>query len=334
MHATTMPLYQAKHPENQSLIDALLELAEVEAHSNIRKAGFRARALRMAAQNLAKLEEKITSGQDVAAAGPKKVKGVGKGTAYYIDEFLETGKLSEIEEIKANTKEQGREEKQATTAISGGGTRKRHGDEKLDGYTSDTENLEKEALKKSADDDERVHINRAPVLTLWVTVVSERQGYSHAEALTYGKWVSSMLAQAKGQSLGIFQKKETTSEPKTKSQRTDTDHVNVFSHIKIPVKKVDGKLLAVEKNKEPIDPEYVQGYLERSFGEKDLRSANAAMEKLANSVPPEELRDRAYQIYEDIRPEWHGWGRPGTLDLQKVHELEDEKKREGGNDEA
>jgi DNA polymerase/3'-5' exonuclease PolX len=93
MHATTMPLYQAKHPENQSLIDALLELAEVETHSNIRKAGFRARALRMAAQNLATvMNEKITSGQDVAAAGPKKVKGVGKGTAYYIDEFLETGR--------------------------------------------------------------------------------------------------------------------------------------------------------------------------------------------------------------------------------------------------
>lgn len=34
-------------------------------------------------------------------------------------------------------------------------------------------------------------INRAPVLTLWAAVVSERLGFNEAEALTLGKAVAS-----------------------------------------------------------------------------------------------------------------------------------------------
>ncbi len=33
-----------------------------------------------------------------------------------------------------------------------------------------------------------MNINRAPVLTLWVAVVAERQGYSWEEALTFGRY--------------------------------------------------------------------------------------------------------------------------------------------------
>ena len=35
-----------------------------------------------------------------------------------------------------------------------------------------------------------IEINRAPVLTLWATVVAERLGFNHEEALTLGKAVS------------------------------------------------------------------------------------------------------------------------------------------------
>ena len=41
-------------------------------------------------------------------------------------------------------------------------------------------------------------INRAPVLTLWVAVVAERQGFSKEAGLTFGKAISGMLAQSKG----------------------------------------------------------------------------------------------------------------------------------------
>ena len=43
-----------------------------------------------------------------------------------------------------------------------------------------------------------VKINRAPVLTLWVAVVAERQGFSKEAGMTFGKAISGMLAQSKG----------------------------------------------------------------------------------------------------------------------------------------
>ena len=51
---------------------------------------------------------------------------------------------------------------------------------------------------------ETVTINRAPVLTLWAAVVAERLGYRRAEALTLGKAVAGLNAQAKGRRLGIY----------------------------------------------------------------------------------------------------------------------------------
>lgn len=55
-----------------------------------------------------------------------------------------------------------------------------------------------EAGAPTSDKDEPVQINRAPVLTLWVAVVAERQGFSKEAGLTFGKAISGMLAQSKG----------------------------------------------------------------------------------------------------------------------------------------
>ena len=43
-----------------------------------------------------------------------------------------------------------------------------------------------------------ISINRAPVLTLWVAVVAQRLGFDGDEALTLGKAVAGLYAQAKG----------------------------------------------------------------------------------------------------------------------------------------
>ena len=50
---------------------------------------------------------------------------------------------------------------------------------------------------------EHVTINRAAVLTLWASVVAERPGYDRAAALTLGKAVADVTAQAQGRRLGI-----------------------------------------------------------------------------------------------------------------------------------
>jgi hypothetical protein len=49
-----------------------------------------------------------------------------------------------------------------------------------------------------------ISINRAPVLTLWAAVVAQRHGFDEDEALTLGKALGGLKAQAKGRRLGIF----------------------------------------------------------------------------------------------------------------------------------
>jgi hypothetical protein len=47
-----------------------------------------------------------------------------------------------------------------------------------------------------------------PVLTLWAAVVARRLGFAEDEALTLGKAVAGLNAQAKGRRLGIFKPHE------------------------------------------------------------------------------------------------------------------------------
>ena len=48
-------------------------------------------------------------------------------------------------------------------------------------------------------------INRAPVLTLWASVVAECLGFEQNEALTFGRAVARFDAYSKGMVLGLFQ---------------------------------------------------------------------------------------------------------------------------------
>lgn len=55
-----------------------------------------------AAYIISRLTFKVTSGEELAK-GPKKVPGIGKGIAKKIDEFLKTGKIKRLEELKKTT---------------------------------------------------------------------------------------------------------------------------------------------------------------------------------------------------------------------------------------
>ena len=72
-----------------------------------------------------------------------------------------------------------------------------------------------------------VTINRAPVLTLWASVVAERLGFEREEALTLGKAVAGLTAQSKGQRLGIF----TPSPVEVRKKRAEKAKAgNIFYH--------------------------------------------------------------------------------------------------------
>ncbi|CAL1675724.1 unnamed protein product [Lasius platythorax] len=78
---------------NQDLCDFLLELADFER--NVSKNVFKYNAYRKAAGTLSALPERVKSGEEA-----KKLPGIGIKIAKKIDEFLQTGKLQKLEDIK------------------------------------------------------------------------------------------------------------------------------------------------------------------------------------------------------------------------------------------
>ena len=167
----------------------------------------------------------------------------------------------------------------------------------------------------------KVKINRAPVLTLWATIVAERLGYDHDAALTLGKSVAGLNAQAKGQRLGIYEKPEEKEAPKPR--QTAEQFSKPIVGRAVPTIQTPQGVRATLKGK-PVDPGSVQRYLEQKFG-PDLDEVQAALEKLAKAYKRDELAAKAYDLYERFRPTvpegTRGWGAKGELDLERIRAL-------------
>ena len=170
-----------------------------------------------------------------------------------------------------------------------------------------------------------VTINRAPVLTLWASVVAECLGFDHDEALTLGKAVAGLTAQSKGQRLGIFtpSPEAVRKERAKKAKAVGMLRVALLGRA-VPVVRTDFGLRAVDKEQKPMAPTGVDKYLRSKFG-ANLSEVRGAMEKLARSRGAEALAKEAFQLYEAFRPEIpegeSGWGVKGKLSLKKIQEL-------------
>lgn len=170
----------------------------------------------------------------------------------------------------------------------------------------------------------KIKINRAPVLTLWATVVAERLGYDKDEALTFGKAVAGLNAQSKGRKLGIYEEKSEEEKEKEarKKEPPKTEFIEVLGR-DVPVVKTAKGLRATVKG-DDINPESVETYLKQKFGD-DFDDARTAMEKLAKAYTPKQLEGKAYDLYEKFRPEIpegkKGWGAKGDLDLDYIRSL-------------
>ncbi len=169
-----------------------------------------------------------------------------------------------------------------------------------------------------------VKINRAPVLTLWATVVAERLGYSRDEALTLGKALSGLNAQSKGRRLGIYQERPPEENAKKARQKQRGEEYSVMLMGRtIPVVLTDNGVRATSEGR-ATSPASVEHYLKGKFGDA-LPEVQSAMQQLARSLPPRQLASRAYMLYEGFRPEipegTKGWGAKGELDLDKIRSL-------------
>ncbi len=171
-------------------------------------------------------------------------------------------------------------------------------------------------------------INRAPVLTLWTTVVAERLGYDHEAALTFGKAVAGLDAQSKGRQLGIFEEAQSSPEARESKagQPGEQFLVNLLNR-RVRVIRTDQGVRATVKG-QPIDPAGVRRYLAQKFGH-ELADVQAAMEALAKAYTPDQLAAHAYSLYEQFRPDVpegkQGWGSAGQLDLDHIRSLGGEK---------
>src|SRR5215468_7962845 len=131
-----------------------------------------------------------------------------------------------------------------------------------------------------------ISINRAPVLTLWAAVVAERLGFAHDEALTLGKAVAGLNAQAKGRRLGIFKPHEEKAKKAREKERGERFWVVVLGQ-PVPATNTNAGIRAVRGGK-PIDPDSVRRYLTDKFGD-GFKAVRSAMQKLAKAYQGQEL---------------------------------------------
>jgi len=175
-----------------------------------------------------------------------------------------------------------------------------------------------------------IEINRAPVMTLWAAVVAERVGFDRDEALTLGKTVAGLNAQAKGQSLGIFQPGEKKSEHARDRPKGERFFVQLLGRAVAAVNTPEG--VRATAKEAPVDPASVLRYLQGKFGAA-LPEVRQAMEELAAAFAPAELEERAYRLYAQFRPEIpagrKGWGAKGQLDTDRIRSLADQPQRPG-----
>lgn len=168
----------------------------------------------------------------------------------------------------------------------------------------------------------KIKINRAPVLTLWATVVAERLGYDRETALTLGKAVAGLNAQSKGRKLGIYEEKSEEEKEKGKKKEKPVEFVEILGRGIPAIKTPHGLRAAIDG--EPFYAESVDLYLKQKFGD-DFEEARLAMQKLAKAYTPKQLESKAYDLYEKFRPEIpegkKGWGAKGELDLDYIRSL-------------
>ena len=164
-------------------------------------------------------------------------------------------------------------------------------------------------------------INRAPVLTLWGSVVAMRLGHPADTALTLGRSVAGSAARVKARSIGREERKtdRDADTPKLRPEHVTAPVFLLGKSIRL-LPNEDGELRAADGD-QPADPATVQRYLTKAFGDQ-LDEVRAAMEELADRYDAAELNRIGFRLYERFRPDIPpgnaGWGARGELDIDKI----------------
>jgi hypothetical protein len=164
------------------------------------------------------------------------------------------------------------------------------------------------------------NINRAPVLTLWASVVAERLGHPRATALTLGKAVGGTTARLKVRiigreewvggrgELGPTLNLDIPRQPKAyvtaqvfllgKTIRLLPD---AGGELRAALRTLPTRDGVVADEYVAADPAEVERYLAKAFGDH-LAEVRTAMEVLAARYEPVELNRIGSRLYEKFRP--------------------------------
>ena len=168
----------------------------------------------------------------------------------------------------------------------------------------------------------KIAINRAPVLTLWASVVAERLGHPRSTALTLGKTIAGKVAFSKAQTIGRAKKREKDPTAAAKPAGEKTKLLAFMGRHCTMIETAAG-MMALSEGK-PVLPTDVEHYLEEKFGDR-LEEARLAMTDLASSRSPAQLAREAFGLYRKFRPTITagsaGWGKDGALDLDSIRRL-------------
>ena len=169
-----------------------------------------------------------------------------------------------------------------------------------------------------ADKDGEILVNRAPVLTLWAAIVAEHLGHDADAAITLGRAVAGSSARVKARAIGLEEKHGDAG--KTKAAKPVLRQTVHLLGRDVPVVEQKGSLYALDHDK-AASPRPAYTYVTGAFGEH-LPAVRRAMEKLAASLPQEELNRVGFRLYEHFRPDVPagagGWGKKGVLDLKRI----------------
>jgi hypothetical protein len=174
-----------------------------------------------------------------------------------------------------------------------------------------------------------IRINRAPVLTLWATVVAERLGHERDAALTLARALAGMNANSKGRALGLIEPAASAGAGTSRRRAPAPPRTVELMHRAVPVMDTPDGLRALAKGA-PLDPRAVERYLCARFG-RSLDAVTAAMRALAGSRPAAALAQEAWPMYERFRPQVpagaRGWGAAGELDLDAISAAAGDERR-------
>ncbi|KAF2485792.1 hypothetical protein BDY17DRAFT_111666 [Neohortaea acidophila] len=180
--------------------------------------------------------------------------------------------------------------------------------------------------RKASEDNasDSVTINRAPVLELWASCVTQflYPSLSWSTCLSAGGAISTITAIAKGRSIGKIDKPDPEEAEKRKQARQDKAEKEELDEIEPMSFKLsldnEGHAMVGGKPKKPNEETLAKKYGEQYDSVKEtFKDALKAWKSRED-----DLNSQAFGMYEQFRPTvppgQSGWGRKGQLNLEAV----------------